>query len=401
MSVTVAALSATQERRIGRAPGPAGPGESHSSSRYGLGVAGTTRMNREQFAAATAGLDEAELRKALWTVYWRGTAAVRERIEEILSPDPAGAARRAAAQTPDPDQVLGAVQEFTGLVRSGAYIAGSRAVRPKERSQWRFTFRRLLAESRAALAAQDPAGGEAALTEMIDLACQLRDYEYVRSEDPIEAAAVVVSDEIAVLWRHLLDHRGFAGFAAPAAEQFLRWESRYGWTRGGWGTISERESRLTDVMAGLLTVPDTWVTFTQHYLQVLDGLAPPPVPERGRVRSYQTEQRRREHDRRVAQRAETMIDWHLMLLDRFADTEDEALVDRLAGHAALGGPEQTYFRARLAQVRGDLPAARQLIHQALERLPGHSGFLAFAREIDAPLPPTARVVAASRRLPGS
>lgn len=343
-------------------------------------------MNREQFAAATAALDEAELRKALWTVYWRGTAAVRERIEEILSPAPAGVARRAAPQTPDPDQVLRAVQEFTGLVRSGAYIAGSRAVRPKERSQWRFTFRRLLAESRAALVAQDPGGGEAALTEMIDLACHLRDHEYVRSEDPIEAAAVVVSDEIAVLWRHLLDHRGFAGFAAQAAEQFLRWESRYGWTRGGWGTISKRESRLTDVMAGLLTVPDTWVTFTEHYLQVLDGLAPLPVLERGLGRS---------------RRAETMIDWHLMLLDRFAGTEDEALVDRVAGHAAFGGPEQTYFRARLAQLRGDLPAARQLIHQALEQLPGHSGFLAFAREIDAPLPSTARVVAASGRLLGS
>ena len=103
------------------------------------------------------------------------------------------------SQTPDPGQALAAVQEFTGLVRSGAYLAGSRAVRPKERSQWRFTFRRLLAESRAALAAPDPAAGEAALTEMIDLACRLRHYEYVRSQDPIEAAAVVVSDEIAVL----------------------------------------------------------------------------------------------------------------------------------------------------------------------------------------------------------
>ncbi|MFZ0159419.1 MAG: hypothetical protein WAL50_10350 [Kineosporiaceae bacterium] len=367
-------------------------------------MAGTNRMNREQFAAATAGLGEAELRKALWTVYWRGTAAVRERIEEILSPDTAGAVRRSPPQAPDPDDVLAAVQEFTGLVRSGAYIAGNRAVRPKERSQWRFTFRRLLADSRAALAAPDPAGGEAALTEMIDLACQLRDYEYVRSEDPIEAAAVVVSDEIAVLWRHLLDQHGFAGFAAQAAEQFLRWESRYGWTRTGWGTISERERRLTDVLTGLLTVPDTWVTFTEHYLQVLDGLAPPPPPPasaRGRGRSYQAEQQRRDLERGVARRAQTMIDWHLVLLDRFVGTEDEALVDRLADHAALGGPEQTYFLARLAQERGDLPAARRLIHQALEQLPGHSGFLALARETDAPLPPNARIVAASRRLPDS
>lgn len=380
----------------------AGPGESDPSSRYGLGVAGTNRMNREQFAAATAGLGEAELRKALWTVYWRGTAAVRERIEEILTPDPGGTARRTPPAAPDPDEALVVVREFTGLVRSGAYLVGNRAVRAKERSQWRFTFRRLLAESRAALAAPDPVGGETALTEMIDLACRLRDYEYVRSEDPIEAAAVVVSDEVAVLWRHLLDHRGFAGFAAQAAEQFLRWESRYGWTRSGWGKISERETRLTDVLAGMLTVPDTWVTFTQHYLQVLDGLAPPPpapAPSRGRGRSYQEEQRHRELEYRLTRRAETMVDWHLMLLDRFVGTEDEALLDRLAGHVALGGPEQTYFRARLAQARGDLPAARQLIHQALEKLPGHQAFLDFANQIDAPLPPDAILIAASRRLP--
>ena len=357
-------------------------------------------MDREQFAAATAQLDEAELRKALWTVYWRGTAAVRERIEEILSPAPAADSHRAAPQVPDPHEVLAAVQEFAELVRSGAYLAGNRAVGPKERSQWRFTFRRLLAESRAALAAPDPAAGEAALTEMIDLACQLRDYEYVRSEDPIEAAAVVVSDEIAVLWRHLLDHHGFTGLTARAAGQFLRWETRYGWTRSGWGKISERERRLSDVLAGLLTVPDTWVSFTEHYLTVLDGLVPPPVPARGQGKPHRTDHNRRDLAHRVSRRTETMTDWHLMLLDRFAGTPDEALLDRLARHAAFGGPEQTYFQARLAHSRGDLPTAHQLIHQALEQLPGHSGFLAFAHETDAPLPPNASIIAASRRHPG-
>ena len=351
-------------------------------------MAGANRMNREQFTAATARLGEAELRKALWTVYWRGTAAVRERIEEIISPDSGRTTSRAAPPVPDPDVVLAAVQDFTALVRSGAYIAGSRAVRPKERSQWRFTFRRLLADSRAALAADDPTGGESALTDMIDLACQFRRYDYVRSEDPIEAAAVVVSDEIAVLWRHLLDRRGFADFAAQAAEQFLRWESRFGWTRSGWGRISERESRLSDVLAGLLTVPDTWTTFTQHYLRVLDGLAPPPPapePTRGRGRSYrahQAQQRHRDLEDRVARRAQTMIDWHLILVDRFMGSEEEPLLDRLAEHPALGGPEQAFLRARLALARDDLPTARRLIHQALERLPGHHAFLDLARQID-------------------
>lgn len=336
-------------------------------------------MNREQFAAATAGLGEAELRKALWTVYWRGTAPVRERIEEILAPDSVGGGRRARPAPPDPQEVLRAVREFTGLVRSGAYVGGSRAVRPKERSGWRFTFRRLLSQSRGALAAEDPAPGEAALAEMIDLACELRHYHYVRSEDPVEAAAVVVSDEVTVLWRHLLDHRGFAGFAAQAAGQLPRWESRFGWIRGGWGAISQQESRLTDVVSGFLVVPDTWVTFTEHYLQVLDGLVPPPKPStpvRGRGPASEADQRRRELDRQVARRTETMIDWHLMLLDRFAGTEDEGLVDRLADHAALGGPDQTYFRARMAHGRGDLAAARRLVGEALEKLPGHAGFLA-------------------------
>lgn len=33
------------------------------------------RMNREQFFRAASGLDEDRLRKALWNLYWRGTAA--------------------------------------------------------------------------------------------------------------------------------------------------------------------------------------------------------------------------------------------------------------------------------------------------------------------------------------
>lgn len=358
-------------------------------SRYGRGVAGTNRMNRQEFAAATAGLGEAELRNALWTVYWRGTVATRERIEQIVSRDAAPAGQRKAPQVPEPDEVLAAVQKFTGLVRSGAYLVGSRAVRPKERSQWRFTFRRLFTDARAALAATEPAPAEAALTELIDLACRMRDDDYVRSQDPIEAAAVVVSDEVALLWRHLIDQHGFAGFAARASVQFLRWESCYGWTRSGWGTICARERRLTAVLTELLTVPDTWVTFTDHYLRALDDLAqPPPVPAaaRGRSTGSRAEQGRRGRDYQRSRRAETMTDWHLALLDRCAGTEDEALLDRLTDHPAFDGPAQTYFRARLAHARGDLPTARQQILRALKDLPGSPDFLAFARQIDAPLP---------------
>jgi hypothetical protein len=208
------------------------------------------RMNREQFHAATAQLGPAELRKVLWTVYWRGTATVRERIETELAPDPVAARRKAAADAaPDPDEVLSEAREFVALVRSGAYVGGSRAVSPKERTRWRFTFRHLVADARAALGAEDLTAGAAALTELIGLACELRDYDYVRSDDPVGAAGVVVSDEVAVLWRRLLEQRGFDAFAAAAAEQFVRWESRYGWTRGGYGKVADKESTLTDVLA--------------------------------------------------------------------------------------------------------------------------------------------------------
>jgi hypothetical protein len=46
------------------------------------------RMNRDQFYAVMAPNDDARLRKVLWTLYWRGNAQLRERIEdELRSPE--------------------------------------------------------------------------------------------------------------------------------------------------------------------------------------------------------------------------------------------------------------------------------------------------------------------------
>jgi len=45
-----------------------------------------SRMNRDEFYAAMAPYDDARLRKVLWTVYWRGGAQLRERIEDELRP---------------------------------------------------------------------------------------------------------------------------------------------------------------------------------------------------------------------------------------------------------------------------------------------------------------------------
>jgi hypothetical protein len=46
----------------------------------------SNRMNRDEFYAAVALADEARLRKILWTLYWRGDARLRERIQDELRP---------------------------------------------------------------------------------------------------------------------------------------------------------------------------------------------------------------------------------------------------------------------------------------------------------------------------
>ena len=44
------------------------------------------RLNRDQFFDKPAEMDETDLRKALWTLYWRGAPPLRERIEAIIDP---------------------------------------------------------------------------------------------------------------------------------------------------------------------------------------------------------------------------------------------------------------------------------------------------------------------------
>src|SRR5947209_13987842 len=43
------------------------------------GAMPVNRMNREEFYAKVSALGAEQLRKVLWTLYWRGTAQVRER----------------------------------------------------------------------------------------------------------------------------------------------------------------------------------------------------------------------------------------------------------------------------------------------------------------------------------
>jgi hypothetical protein len=205
------------------------------------------RMNREQFFAQLASLDEQRLKKALWNLYWRGAAAIRERIEAEISPDQQDRGKRRADQPADPQQLLDEVRDFVALARSGAYIAGDRRVSPRERTRWRFTFQRLVSAARDGLRAKDKdkdiGAAAAAVEQLIDLACETRDYEYFHSEDPVEAARFVVSDAVALLWATLQAHHGFAGFAERAAPQLIRWESPYGWTRSGYGRLARRKPR--------------------------------------------------------------------------------------------------------------------------------------------------------------
>jgi hypothetical protein len=348
----------------------------------------TGRMNREQFYSQLAALDEQRLKKALWNLYWRGSAATRERIEAELDPDQHDRGKRPSKEPADPRQLLGEVGDFVALARSGAYMAGDRRVSPRERTRWRLTFKRLVSDAQDGLRGQDATVAATALEQLIDLACETRDYEYFHSEDPMEAAGFVVSDAVALLWAKLQAHDGFAGFAQRAAPQLIRWESRHGWTRSGWGRISEKETSLASALARMLPAPDAWVGFTDRYLDALDRLTR-NAPARP---NHTWQPAGRDRDRRTAALAE----WHRLLLDRLIGSEAEDRLDRLARHPALGGPELEFLKAQLAHQRGDVGNARSLVRAALQQLPGHEGLLDFATEIGAPLPPRAQQVIKER-----
>lgn len=288
-------------------------------------------MNREEFYEQASRLDEAALRKALWTLYWRGNASVQERIEAQLEPEHSGRRRKQEQQLPQPDDVLREVRDFVALARSGSYLHGDRRVSPKERSRWRMTFRRLAKDAQTALQADDVDTAASALELMIDLATETRELDLFRSQDPVQAAGFVVSEAAGVLWSRYQHHHGFRGFAERAAPQLIRWESPHGWTRYGFGSVAEKEDTLATVMSGLLVIPDHWVTFTECYLAALDAAA--AADEAATKRHWRSREAIR------ADRADSLAAWHELLKERLQDTEGVALMDRLAAHRALAGSE--------------------------------------------------------------
>jgi hypothetical protein len=349
-------------------------------------------MNRDEFYAAMAPLDGERLRKVLWTVYWRGTAQVRERIEEELRPQDQPKVPQKKA-VPDPAEVLAEVTKFVDLARDGAYMGGDRRVHRTERSKWRHTFRRLADSALAALSGSDPAPAQQAVTKIIGLACSMKGSDYFHSEDPVEAAKFVVSDAVAALWESILRQDGFAAFADQVPAQLISWESEYGWTRGGYGQVAEKETSLADVLARLLSTPDMWRTFTESYLKALEAVGRrEPKKPRTSYGSFDDTSYRRE------QRTDDLAAWHEMLLDRFAGTPEDELLDQIVASHGLGGPELTFLQAKLAERRGDRAQAAALVTKCLEKLPGHTGFLDLALKVGADLPPRARAAAADRAL---
>jgi hypothetical protein len=350
------------------------------------------RMNRDEFYATMAASDEPRLRKILWTLYWRGDARLRERIEDELRPpdQPKVKPKREVAA---PDTVLSEVTAFVELARDGAYMAGDRRVHHTERSKWRLTFRRLAGEALAALQADNPGPAQQAVAEIVDLACEMKSYDYFHSDDPVEAAKFVVSDAVAVLWESVLRHDGFAAFAQRVPEQLIRWEAEYGWTRRGYGQVPERETALGILLARLLTTPDMWRTFAEAYVAALDA-AGRAAPRRSFVTygSFDFDESRY----RRQERAKDLSAWHELLLDHFGAGPEDELLDRLAASPGLAGPELTFLRARIAERRDDRTQATTLITQCLKELPGHPAYLSFAVEIGAKLPPRARELLSER-----
>lgn len=282
------------------------------------------RLSRDDFYDALAGVDEVGLKKALWTVYWRGPAPIRERI--MASIDPAGAAAQSANASAPVDAVAleAEVNEFAALARSGAYLGRDRRVSPKERTRWRFTFQRLVTATTNALAGREVEPAASVMATLIDLACEMGSVDYFRSDDPVEAARFVVSDAAAVLWAAIRREQGHTAFCDRAAGQLVRWESRYGWTRRGFGAVSERETPLAQVMAGMLPAADAWGQFADAYLRALDDVA---EQRRGSGAGQRSRKELREN----------LGTWHELLQEHLAHGEYEDRLERLAHHPALVG----------------------------------------------------------------
>lgn len=342
-------------------------------------------MNRAEFFDKIGPLAADRVREILWTVYWRGSAGVRERVEEALAP-PSARPKTKPETVIDSTELFDETRRFVALARSGAYIGGTRDVHRTERSKWRVTYRRLVDDATKAVASGDLGHGAGALEALLDLACELYHYNYFHSDDPVAAMRLVVSDKVQLLWVATIEREGFPAFVRRAMPQLIRWESRYGWTRCGGHPICANEMPLADVMANLLRGRglDPWITVADAYIEALTA-APKLRRALGQDERYE-----------LKRRTEKLAGFHDVLLDRLIGTEAEDRLDRIASQAQLVGPELGFLKAKLAHRRGDVAAARALVATCLAELPGHRELLELAKQIKAPLPPRAKELAQRR-----
>lgn len=88
------------------------------------------RLNRDQFFEKLAEMEETDLKKALWTLYWRGAAPLRERIEAIIDPQSTEVRDRGVKSPPDSKLVLGersrSLPHWRGRVPTWPVIAACR-----------------------------------------------------------------------------------------------------------------------------------------------------------------------------------------------------------------------------------------------------------------------------------
>lgn len=241
------------------------------------------KFDRTQFFRTTSGFDRDDLEKMLWTLYWRGDARTRERVEELIDPSQVTVT---APTPPSAEVVRRNVKEFAALARAGAYLARDRRVSPKERTRWRFTYKDHFAQSFAALSAgtgEEIRPAVEAVSTLITLACETEGFDYFRSEDPIEASKVVISEMVDQLWTGIGRALGPEELCRLSAVQIVHWERKYGWTRFGFGRTSEKESTLAEVLPRHLLTPDMWSSFTEHFIHELDTVAGKKSPSYGTV----------------------------------------------------------------------------------------------------------------------
>ena len=331
----------------------------------------TARMDKTAFLKALEGRSPEDLRTLLWTAYWRGTTPMRERIEELLAPQEAAVKRAAEAQV-DPDLCLDEVMTFCERARNGDYLRGARDLGRKEVTGWRFTLRRLFDEACRLLQQNDIEEGSEALERLLDFTCELKGYNYFRSEDQVEAAKIVVSDRIEALWLAQIHQQGFAVFIQKAPAQLLRWEEPYGWTTFGGGQTAEKERKLADVLPRLLPGADGLLAFCQTYLATLETFQPRKPDPKARKGTWNDPLA--DFAKESEKRADRLEDWHAFLLDRLQGTEDETILERILEHRAIQRPETWHLLSRLRQTHGQHEEAQTLIKKALTRYPGNERF---------------------------